>query len=44
MKLGESFGRIKGRIERPEENRDSIGRQTESTHLNQRLNHQPKSE
>ena len=33
MELGESYGRVGGRIEGPEEDRDSIGRPRESTNV-----------
>jgi len=43
----ESCGRVGGRIEELEKDRDSSGRPTESTHLGpwgfQSLNHQPKN-
>jgi hypothetical protein len=46
MKLGDSCGRIVGRISGPEGDRNSIGRPTESTNLDpwgsQSLNHQLK--
>jgi hypothetical protein len=35
MKLGDSYGRIGGRIVGPEEDRNSIGRPTESSNLDQ---------
>jgi hypothetical protein len=47
MELGDSYGRIEGRIIGPRGNRNSTERPTESTNLDpwvsQRLNHQPKS-
>ena len=33
MELGESYGRVGGRIEGPEQDRDSIGISTESSNL-----------
>ena len=33
MELGEPYGRAVGRIEGPEENKDSTGKPTESTNL-----------
>jgi hypothetical protein len=47
MKLGDCYGRIRGRFEGPEGDRNSKGRPTESTNLDpwgsQNLNHQPKN-
>jgi hypothetical protein len=41
MELGESSGRVGGRLEGPKKERNSIGRPRESTNL--RLKHKPKS-
>jgi hypothetical protein len=47
MDLGDSYGRVRGRIEGPEGDRKSTGRSTESTNLDpwgsQKLNYYPKS-
>ena len=47
MEVRDSYGRVGGRIEGPEGDRNSTGRPTESTNLDpwgsQRLNHQPKN-
>ena len=47
MELGDSYGRIGGRIVGPKVDRNSAGRPAESTNLNawgsQSLNHQPKN-
>jgi hypothetical protein len=47
MEVGDSYGRVGGRIEGPEWDRNSTGRPTESTNLDlwssQRLSHQPKN-
>jgi hypothetical protein len=47
MKLGDSYGRIGGRIMDPEGDRNSTGRLRESTNLDpwdsQVINHQPKN-
>jgi hypothetical protein len=47
MELGDSYGRIGGRITGPEGVRNSTGKPTESTNLHpwdsQRLNYQPKN-
>jgi hypothetical protein len=34
MELGESYGRVGGRIKKSKEDRASLGRRTESTNLN----------
>ena len=48
MELGDSYGRVGGRIMGPEGDRNSTGRSSESTNLDplgyQSLNYQPKSE
>jgi hypothetical protein len=47
MELGDSYGRLEGRIVGPERDRNSIGRPTESMNLNpgdsHNLSHQSKS-
>ena len=47
MELGDSYGKVGGRIEEPSGDKNSIGGPTKSTTLNpwgsQSLNHQPKS-